>query len=638
MPEQVNRIDIRLFGGLNQSDQENVLLNRSHEISPNGFVQRYPSESPELLNIDFDSQGITKRKGSTSHLDITGVMVADDELIRGTEIIQVSDNAHTEVIVSKKTIYTNESGSFAQINKSDGVAYLHANDVTRVDFAYVDGHLFIGMDGTDNTIQVYRGGANLDPHFHNHASTTTVDVTSSSGQTVLSVADTSFFLPNDCIIINEGGGREEEGCIASIQDGVSLTLDVNLTYTHTAGQADEVKIKNLYYNTFDSGSNAYTGSIDHPAYMINSFHSRLVFSDGDTLVYYSPVAGTSGSGIWDMGGSTAGFIHTAGHIRALMTMTPYLTNTLNEILYIGTDAGLEILTGFTSSDEVSKIEGSGTILNHESYALAKQWIIYLTADKNILAVNGSTVIDLGRRLRNTAGTAILDEMDETSSLSDAFGFYSRSKEQAYFFFTTDSARKNDSVVVIDFKLGEPIIGEPLSVIENRVRLLNWKIDTPDTNDWFLGLYNNETITVGITAAGVLYQFDNGTDDLGTLAVSAFWKSPVIIGNSEFISKQWLDVFFRGIVKGDWPVYVDVFIDRAADPSKTFSFNQGSQSGGYGTATYGASTYDTSLSIKGDTDVDIYSETIQWKIYNESSGETFLSTNQGLRFLIGSEER
>jgi hypothetical protein len=69
---------------------------------------------------------------------------------------------------------------------------------------------------------------------------TTVDSDSSSGQKVLNVASTTGFSVGDEILIHDGGAREERGVVASIQAGVSLTLEDNLVYTHTAAQGDDV--------------------------------------------------------------------------------------------------------------------------------------------------------------------------------------------------------------------------------------------------------------------------------------------------------------------------------------------------------------------------------------------------------------
>lgn len=73
---------------------------------------------------------------------------------------------------------------------------------------------------------------------------TTVNADSASGQKVLGVAATTDAVANDWIIINPGGAREEVGQIASVQAGTSFTLVGNLTFTHTAVQADAVRRTN----------------------------------------------------------------------------------------------------------------------------------------------------------------------------------------------------------------------------------------------------------------------------------------------------------------------------------------------------------------------------------------------------------
>jgi hypothetical protein len=73
----------------------------------------------------------------------------------------------------------------------------------------------------------------------------TVDADSASGQKVLNVAATTNFNVGDSVLINSGGAREEWNEIASIQAGVSLTLQNNLRYTHLATDADAVAGKGL---------------------------------------------------------------------------------------------------------------------------------------------------------------------------------------------------------------------------------------------------------------------------------------------------------------------------------------------------------------------------------------------------------
>ena len=70
---------------------------------------------------------------------------------------------------------------------------------------------------------------------------TTVDQDSVSGQKILYVSSTSEFDEEETVEISFGTARQEEGIIDSIQDGISITLKENLTYTHTLVQADSVK-------------------------------------------------------------------------------------------------------------------------------------------------------------------------------------------------------------------------------------------------------------------------------------------------------------------------------------------------------------------------------------------------------------
>ena len=75
----------------------------------------------------------------------------------------------------------------------------------------------------------------------------TVDEDNAAAQPILLVAATGNFDATDYalghrVIIGRGTAREEEGTIASIQAGISITMDDNLTYAHTAAQADVVEI------------------------------------------------------------------------------------------------------------------------------------------------------------------------------------------------------------------------------------------------------------------------------------------------------------------------------------------------------------------------------------------------------------
>jgi hypothetical protein len=82
-------------------------------------------------------------------------------------------------------------------------------------------------------------GISVDPKLSSSVYTA-VDADSNSGQKVLNVASTVGFNAGDIVAICPDGARHEYGTIDTIQAGVSLTLLVNLTSTHTAAQTDVV--------------------------------------------------------------------------------------------------------------------------------------------------------------------------------------------------------------------------------------------------------------------------------------------------------------------------------------------------------------------------------------------------------------
>ena len=717
---------IQVFGGENQNDQEDLLINKAYSVAQAGYIQQRPLESPDAQNIDFTQRGIRKRKGSAQYKNFTtsgasplSIMTtsSSDAVIAGIQWVDPATGSEIEVVVSKKTIYTDQSGTFATVNRASGGTYAHNSDVSKVTFAEADGHLFIGLDGASNYIQVYRSGSDLDDHLSANLAYSDVDQDSASGAAILYVSSTDEYTVGGKVVIDQGFLNEETGYISSITDGVALTLVDNLENTHISqvwtvvtnpdnvrlkgvtwgdglyvavgeddattyakayittspeavtwtardnpdnknlndvvyadgkyvavgiapattftkayiatsadaitwtavdnpsnvtlnsvtwgnslyvavgeatgsgayiatspdaitwtsrnnpdnkrlsgvaygngiyvavGQIDSttytkayiatstdgitwtarnnpdnsnlqdvvygngtfvavgssasstytkayiitstdgltwtvqdnpdnitlqsvtygdglfmavgdadastfpgsayiitsvdgvtwiakdntdnsalygagwgngifvavgsssatfskaylltaprpvyVNTENYYTEAFDtSTTHIITGSWDKATYLIEEFQGRLMMSTGNTLITYTPEAFTSGSGIWDMLGSTAGFLQVSGNIRTMTGFSPAMSDSLKQALYIGTDAGFEITTGFSTSDILIRIEGAKSPLNHQTIAKSLNWFVYLTDDQNIMGINGSSVIDLGRRLKS----------------------------------------------------------------------------------------------------------------------------------------------------------------------------------------------------------------------------------------------
>ena len=89
---------------------------------------------------------------------------------------------------------------------------------------------------------------------------TTVDADSASAQKVLNVAATAGYAAGNYVLIGEGTAREEIKIIDTIQAGVSLTMTVNLTYTHTGVQADAVE-RTFQVGEVVTGAGGATGTV-----------------------------------------------------------------------------------------------------------------------------------------------------------------------------------------------------------------------------------------------------------------------------------------------------------------------------------------------------------------------------------------
>lgn len=83
---------------------------------------------------------------------------------------------------------------------------------------------------------------------------TTVDVESSSGQKVVSVAATTGFTAGDFVILDAGNANEEWGQIDTISAGVSITLLANLTNTHAVSVVVSNADQHIVDNTQATGA------------------------------------------------------------------------------------------------------------------------------------------------------------------------------------------------------------------------------------------------------------------------------------------------------------------------------------------------------------------------------------------------
>ncbi len=156
------------WGGANYRDQADALFSRSHQQVKGGW-QQYPGvgvESPDAYNIDYDPQGLQKRLGSVSYQDLTSILVASDALLGGFEF-RSPGGSRAEFAIGKKSIYTDQSGTWIRIKDSASADFSWDSDITMFTVTFGDGHWFVGSNGTNNEIATWRSGADLDPEMKN---------------------------------------------------------------------------------------------------------------------------------------------------------------------------------------------------------------------------------------------------------------------------------------------------------------------------------------------------------------------------------------------------------------------------------------------------------------------------------------
>lgn len=624
-------IGFKQFGGGNWNDPPDALVGRSHEQIDGGFVQRFPAESPNLLNVDFIDSAMGKRLGSAVLDDLTAVLLASDTLIgQAFEWTAPGGNTRHQIQASAKTIYVDPGGGFAQMTGPDGTtAFTWATDITKCTVAPVDNHLHFLND--KNPIVVYRTGGTLDEQLRNSTTTTTVDADSASGQKVLNVAATTSFRIYDRIDIDPTGvgGGQEFGFIVTIQAGISVTLLANLTNTHIAVQADTVQVANRYTESFGGAQQTVTGSWQDGTYVGFSLHQRLCMSTSDSVLEFSDVGQP-----WDLAGG--GFHQANGNIVAALPFLPRGISELNAVGFLSTTAGPEFVSGFDLSDTIKPLGIGGTALSYRALVPIGNWIVYMNTDGGIEGVNFNEVIDLGRRFVNgTDGP--LDTLTTTNTDHDAltFGFKTPDSKQVGWFYPDASGTVVSHAVLLDFFLGEPRPGETEQAFERHVRPLYWSIKESATNPWFVGAYNKRGVLVGILASGKTYTINSGQNDLDTLPVLDHWEMPDFDGGFPERKIGWRELTGLFATKGTHSVTGRTFTNRdAAATGNDFTWQQADDDAElWGVVNWGAFNWAGGGQIVRTHWIELVSHALRIRLLNQQTTEPWVLNSLTLKYQV-----
>lgn len=223
------------------------------------FVRR--SDGSEYL-LAFTKKHIYHWNPTSKAFDLKFTCSADCE---NWETVSYNDKVIATNNVDKVLVWDTTGDFVALDDTTNGIEYSRGySNETNVDETSASGQkvLKVGATtgyGNGNLVIVNRGGDReeecvvdsvqtgesltmVDELTYEHTANakTTVDEDSSSLQKILKVASTSGFAVDEFVTINANGDRAETKKIYTIQDGESLTFTVDLFYTHTQAQGDEV--------------------------------------------------------------------------------------------------------------------------------------------------------------------------------------------------------------------------------------------------------------------------------------------------------------------------------------------------------------------------------------------------------------
>lgn len=185
------------------------------------------------ITEDFDLNGLSLVTGVETFERINKVVKQSGSALDGTVTITEHSGGLTMATMEGAA----DAGAGSEIDEVRKPFYNAASDPDAAKDLY-EKVFFRNNNGSTTLVDAIV--SLMDSPVFSSPTATTVDVTSASGQKLLSIASTTGFTSGLSIVINSGGDRQEAGKIDSVDSGVSVTLVDNLKYEHTSGQADAV--------------------------------------------------------------------------------------------------------------------------------------------------------------------------------------------------------------------------------------------------------------------------------------------------------------------------------------------------------------------------------------------------------------
>ncbi len=182
---------------------------------------------------DFSLGGLSIKTGSTTFERVNKVVKQSGSALLGT--VTITKNTGGATLITMESVA--DAGAGTEIEEVRKPFYNAASDPDATKDLY-EKVFYRNNDASMTLIDAII--SLMDAPVFSSPTATTVDVTSTVGQKVLSIASTTGFTSGLSVIIGSGTARQEAGKIDTVSAGVSITLVDNLKYEHTSGQADAV--------------------------------------------------------------------------------------------------------------------------------------------------------------------------------------------------------------------------------------------------------------------------------------------------------------------------------------------------------------------------------------------------------------
>ena len=166
----------------------------------------------------------------------------------------------------------------------------------------------------------------------------------------------------------------------------------------------------------------------------------------------------------------------------------------------------------------------------------------------------------------------------------------------------------------------------------------WQINDPTNNDWYISFYRRVDSVIAVLPNGNAYTFSNGRNDQNTIPIDAEYETLDFNAGLQAVNKGWINLALRGRFVGNFATVITYLADRSTTVESNATYSQSATGATYGDFLYGQDTYSNVILVKGQDDIDLYSESLKIRLKNDELNQNFRFDTIEIKYLIGAEDR